>query len=64
MARGVAVLPGEVTRVVDLKSGRPLTDLAMRNLMDLKVDKKLRIYALEDHATLRTLVLTAQLSVV
>jgi hypothetical protein len=53
-----------VTRVVDLKSGRPLTDLQMRNLMDLKVDKKLRIYALEDHATLRTLALTAQLSVV
>jgi outer membrane protein assembly factor BamB len=64
VARGVAVLPGEVTRVVDLKSGRPLTDLPMRNLMDLKVDRKLRLFALEDHSMLRVLVLTAQLSVV
>ena len=65
LRRGVLVLAGEKIRAVDPRGGRVLAELqAGRGLLDVAVDSKLNVYALDDAGLLRTWKLATTLAVV
>jgi hypothetical protein len=65
LRRGVLVLAGEKIRAVDPRGGRLLAELpAGRGLLDLRVDGKLSVYALDDGGVLRAWKLGTTLAVV
>jgi hypothetical protein len=64
-ARGVAVIPGETVRAVDVHSGEVLAELrAGIGLCDLKVDSKVNLYLLDEDGTLRALRLASHFAIV
>lgn len=64
VARGVLVIPGEVTRAIDPRGGRELAQVRTGiGLVDLKVDARLNLYALDEDGSLRAFRLTTSLAV-
>lgn len=65
LRRGVLVLAGEKIRAVDPRGGRVLAELqAGRGLLDVRVDGKLNVYALDDAGVLKAWKLSTTLAVV
>ena len=53
LARGVAVIPGDIVRAVDVHSGELLAEVrAGIGLCDLQADSKLNLYLLDEDGTL------------
>ena len=65
LRRGVLVLAGEKIRAVDPRGGRVLAELhAGRGLLDVRVDGRLNVYALDDSGVLKAWKLRTTLAVV
>ena len=65
LRRGVLVLAGEKIRAVDPRGGRVLAQLqAGRGLLDIAVNGKLNVYALDDAGVLKAWKLSTTLAVV
>lgn len=64
VGRGVAVLPAETTRIVELRTGRPVAELPTPQLEDVQVDRALQLYLLCEPGVLRLLRPGSQLAVV
>ncbi len=63
-ARGVVLLPGEVTRAVDPRGGRVLAEVHTGvGLCGLQVDSKLNLYALDEDGSLTAWRLSSSLAV-
>jgi hypothetical protein len=64
-ARGVVILPGELTRAVDPRGGRVMAEVRTGpGLCGLQVDPRLNLYALDEDGSLTAWRLTTSLSVV
>jgi hypothetical protein len=65
LRRGVLVLAGEKIRAVDPRGGRVLAEMhAGRGLLDVRVDGRLNVYALDDAGVLKAWKLGTTLAVV
>ncbi|MBX5480421.1 MAG: PQQ-binding-like beta-propeller repeat protein [Myxococcaceae bacterium] len=65
LSRGVLFIPGEVTRAVDPGGGRILAEVRTGiGLVDLAVDPRLNLYALDEDGSLRAFRLTTTLAIV
>jgi len=65
LARGVAIIPGEVVRAVDVHSGDVLAELpAGIGLCDLKADSKLSLFLLDEDGTLQAHRLASHFAIV
>ncbi len=63
--RGVAVIPGETVRAVDVHSGEVLAEVRSGiGLCDLKADSKLNLYLLDDDGSLRAFRLASHFAIV
>ncbi len=64
-ARGVAIIPGEAVRAVDVESGEILAELRSGiGLCDLKTDSKLNLFLLDEDGTLQAHRLASHFAVV
>jgi len=65
LARGVAIIPGEIVRAVDVHSGDVLAELpAGIGLCDLKADSKLSLFLLDEDGTLQAHRLASHFAIV
>ena len=64
-ARGVLMIPGEIVRAVDPRSGQVLAEVrAGIGLCDLKIDGKLNLYLLDEDGSLQAHRLASHFAVV
>jgi outer membrane protein assembly factor BamB len=65
LARGVAVIPGDIVRAVDVHSGELLAEVrAGIGLCDLQADSKLNLYLLDEDGTLSAYQLASHFAII